>query len=74
MMALVPHVTRAEYEHLDEGAKLWLVKARHRALLLAGLDNADAALVAAHVEIAVEDALALVRRGCPARTALRILL
>ena len=73
-MALLPHVTRDEYERLDENAKLWLVRARHRALLFAGLDNADAALLAAHAEVAVEDALALVRRGCPARTALRILL
>jgi hypothetical protein len=40
----------------------------------AGYDIGSALLLASHVEIDLHDASALVRRGCPSETALRILI
>jgi hypothetical protein len=39
-----------------------------------GFEPEDAALLASHLEVDLHEALALVRRGCPPKTALRILL
>ena len=39
-----------------------------------GFEPEDAALLASHPEVDLHEALALVRRGCPPKTALRILL
>jgi hypothetical protein len=47
---------------------------RFEELLRAGYDEDDAAEVAFHVEVDLHYAAELVRRGCPSRTALRILL
>jgi hypothetical protein len=47
---------------------------RLRQLLRAGFDPQDAALLADHVEIDLHEALRLVERGCPPKTALEILL
>lgn len=73
-MLRVPKVTKEEFEQLDNPTRVALLKIRYGALTEAGLDRGEAALVAAHAEIDLEEAIVLVRRGCPARTALRILL
>ena len=51
-----------------------LVAARYDALRAADCDAEAAFVVAVHPEIAVGDAVALIRRGCTPRTAVRILL
>jgi hypothetical protein len=43
-------------------------------LFRAGFDPEDAVLLAEHVEVDMHEALRLVERGCPSKTALRILL
>ena len=73
-MLPVPRVTKDEYEQLEEGAKAWLLRTRYRALKDAGIARGEAAVVAAHPEVDLQEAFALLSRGCPARTALRILL
>ncbi len=66
-------VTAAEFELLDEhGAEcvLW----RLHQLLDAGFDPDGALELATHLEVDLHKAIELARRGCPHRTALRILL
>lgn len=70
----VPKVTKDEFEELDGDAAVELLTIRYRALADAGFQREEAALVAVHPEVDVEGVVALVRRGCPVRTALRILL
>lgn len=73
-MRWIPILTTDEFEDLDSSTAAELLRIRYRALADAGVEPGEAALVAAHPDVDLERALALVRRGCPARTALRILL
>ncbi len=59
---------------LDGEEAAVLVAARYDALRAADCDAEAAVIVAVHPDIEIADALALMRRGCAARTALRILL
>jgi hypothetical protein len=67
-------VTRQSFESLDTENAARLLRARFAALADAGCDIEDAVVIAVHPEVAIEDALDLLRRGCPASTALRIVL
>ena len=51
-----------------------IICSRLRALEDAGYPWDDALLLATHIEIDIAEARSLLRRGCPAKTALRILL
>jgi hypothetical protein len=74
-MALrLPTLTRDEFEDLDEEAAAALITGRYRALSNGGCASEAAVLFAVYPQIAVDDALSLLSRGCPAETALRILL
>jgi hypothetical protein len=67
-------ITRASFETLDVETATALVRGRFAAASDAGSSTEDAIVIAVHPEIRLEDALDLLRRGCPARTVLRILL
>ena len=73
-MQRVPTITKDEFEKMDADAATWLLKVRYRALADAGVEQGEAALVAVHPEVDVAAAISLVGRGCPARTAIRILI
>jgi hypothetical protein len=51
-----------------------ILRWRFDELLRAGYDVGSALLLASHVEVDLHAASSLVRRGCPAETALRILI
>jgi hypothetical protein len=51
-----------------------ILRWRFDELVRAGYDIGSALLLASHVEIDLHHASTLLRRGCPAETALRILL
>lgn len=72
-MRWIPILTTDEFEDLDASTAAELLRIRYRALVDAGLEPGEAAVVAAHPEVDLDETLALVRRGCPVRTALRIL-
>jgi hypothetical protein len=67
-------MTAAQFEAIDETEAEMILRWRFDELLRAGYDVGSALLLASHVEIDLHAATALVRRGCPAETALRILL
>jgi hypothetical protein len=69
-----PPITRTSFETLDVDGATALVRGRFAAASDAGCSTEDAIVIAVHPEIGLEDALRLLRRGCPARTVLRILL
>ena len=73
-MDTIPTLTREEFERLDNDVAAALLRARFEALVEAGCGYEAAVIVAAHPEIALTQAVGLLRRGCPARTAVRILL
>ena len=56
-------------EEEDDPVFLW----RFEQLEHAGYDACSAAMIAARAEIDLHDAVALLRRGCPPLTAVRIL-
>ncbi len=62
------HFSRLE---LDEATQI--LGLRLRTLTAAGYDLDDAVVLASHVEIDLDSATELVRRGCPSATAVRIL-
>lgn len=70
----LPTVSRETFETLDTESATALLRCRFEALSDAGCTTEDAILVAVHPEVGLEDALVLLGRGCPGRTALRILL
>jgi|GraSoiStandDraft_27_1057306.scaffolds.fasta_scaffold266426_1 hypothetical protein len=67
-------MTAAEFELLEENDVERIICSRFRALEDAGYPWDDALVLATHVEVGIADARSLLRRGCPAKTALRILL
>ena len=70
----LPVVTRDEFEDLDESTAASLLRIRYSALVDAGCELEAAVVLAVHPEVELSDAIALLKRGCPPRTALRILL
>jgi hypothetical protein len=67
-------MTAAQFEAIDETEAEIILRWRFDELVRAGYDVGTALLLASHVEIDLHDATGLVRRGCPADTAVRILL
>lgn len=67
-------MTAAEFELLEESDVERIICSRLRALEDAGYPWDDALVLATHIEIGIADARSLLRRGCPPKTALRILL
>ncbi|MBA2741221.1 MAG: hypothetical protein H0U46_04335 [Actinobacteria bacterium] len=67
-------MTAAQFEAIDESEAEMILRWRFDELARAGYDVGTALLLASHVEIDLHEATALVRRGCPADTAIRILL
>ena len=67
-------MTAAQFETIDETEVEMILRWRFDELVRAGYDIGSALLLASHVEIDLHDASALTRRGCPAETAVRILL
>jgi hypothetical protein len=67
-------MTAAQFEAIDETEAELILRWRFDELVRAGYDVGTALLLASHVEIDLHDATALVRQGCPADTAVRILL
>jgi ketol-acid reductoisomerase len=67
-------MTTAQFEQLEEREATELLRWRFEVLVRAGYDMEQAAVIAAHIEIEVRDAVDLIARGCDGDTALRILL
>jgi hypothetical protein len=67
-------MTAAEFEVLDERDAERIIRVRLRALEHAGYAWDDALVLATHLEVDLQEARSLLRRGCPSKTALRILL
>jgi len=67
-------VTAAQFELIDETEAEMILRWRFEELVRSGYDIGSALVLASHVEIDLHDASALTQRGCPAETALRILL
>jgi hypothetical protein len=67
-------VTAAQFEQLDAPQAEEVLRLRFEVLVAGGYDPGSALLLASHVEVGVEPAIALVERGCPPETALRIIL
>ena len=66
-------MTAAQFELLDEPDAVEVLRWRFDVLLRVGFEVEQAAVLAAAVEIDLHEAEALMRRGCPAETAMRIL-
>jgi len=67
-------MTAAQFEQLEEHEATEVLRWRFEVLVRAGYDMEQSAVLAAHVEIDLHDAVQLVDRGCDGETALRILL
>jgi hypothetical protein len=67
-------MTAAQFETIDETEAEAILRWRFDELVRAGYDIGSALLLASHVEVDLHGATALVRRGCPSETALRILI
>ena len=67
-------LTAAEFETLDEREVEDVLRWRLRQLVRAGYTCDDALALSTHVEIDLQLAIDLPRRGCPHTTAMRILL
>jgi hypothetical protein len=67
-------MTAAQFELIDDTEAEAILRWRFDELVRAGYDVGSALMLASHVEIDLHAASALVRRGCPPDTALRILL
>ena len=67
-------MTAAQFEAIDETEAEIILRWRFEELVRAGYDVGTALMLASHVEIDLHGATELVRRGCPADTAVRILL
>ena len=67
-------MTAAQFELIDETEAEAILRWRFEELVRAGYDIGSALVLASHVEIDLHDASRLTRHGCPAETALRILL
>ncbi|MFO7572417.1 MAG: hypothetical protein R6W48_07445 [Gaiellaceae bacterium] len=67
-------MTAAQFELIDETEAEAILRWRFEELVRGGYDVGSALVLASHVEIDLHGATELTRRGCPADTALRILL
>ena len=67
-------MTAAQFEAIDETEAEMILRWRFDELVRAGYDVGTALVLASHVEIDLHQATELVRRDCPADTAVRILL
>lgn len=67
-------MTTAQFERLDEGEAKSVLRWRFEQLVDAGYAAHDASVLALDVEVDLHAAIELLRRSCPAETALRILL
>jgi len=67
-------MTAAQFELIDESEAEAILRWRFEELVRAGYDIGSALVLASHVEVDLHQATGLVDRGCPADTALRILL
>jgi hypothetical protein len=67
-------MTAAQFELIDESEAEAILRWRFEALVRSGYDIGSALVLASHVEVDLHQATGLVDRGCPADTALRILL
>jgi hypothetical protein len=74
MVAIDPGRTAAAGSATGSKAKDAVVEVRREALTRAGFDAIAAGLIASRFDIVVEDAIRLLRRGCPISTCLEILL
>lgn len=66
-------MTAAQFEQLEDSEAVEVLRWRFDVLLRAGFDFDQAAVVAAHVDVDLHAAVDLLGRGCPAETAIRIL-
>jgi hypothetical protein len=66
-------MTAAQFELIGPTAAEQLLRARFEALAEWGCPLGEALLIATHVEVDIVDAVALLRRGCPAELVLPIL-
>ena len=66
-------MTAAQFELIGATAAEQLLRARFEALAEWGCPLGEALLIATHVEVDIVDAVALLRRGCPAELVLPIL-
>ena len=67
-------MTAAQFEQLEEHEATEVLRWRFELLVRAGYDMEQSAVLAAHVEIDLHDAVQLIDRGCDGETAIRILL
>jgi hypothetical protein len=67
-------MTAAQFEQLEETEAVEVLRWRFDVLIKVGFEIEEAAVIAANVEIDLHEAEALMRRGCPSETALRILM
>ena len=67
-------MTAAQFEQLEEHEATEVLRWRFEVLVRSGYDLEQSAVLAAHVEIDLHDAVQLVDRGCDGETALRILI
>jgi len=66
-------MTAAQFEQLEEPEAVEVLRWRFDVLLRVGFEIEQAAVLAANVEVDLHAAEDLMRRGCPADTAIRIL-
>jgi hypothetical protein len=69
----IPTVTSEEFEEFDASSALHLLHTRYRTVLDAGFDVEAGVVLAVHPEVDLGAAVALLDRGCPVLTVLRIL-
>lgn len=67
-------MTASQFEQLEEHEATEVLRWRFEVLVRAGYDMEQSAVLAAHVEVELHDAVQLIDRGCDGDTALRILL
>jgi hypothetical protein len=67
-------MTAAQFEKLDEHEATEVLRWRFEVLVRSGYDLEQSAVLAAHVEVGLHDAVQLIERGCDGETAVRILL
>jgi hypothetical protein len=66
-------MTAAQFESIEPSVAEQLLRARFRRLADDGCPLGEALVIAAHVEVDVDDAIGLMQRGCPAALVVGIL-
>lgn len=67
-------MTAAQFERLGELEAETVLRWRFEELIRSGYDAGEAMILASHVEVDLHRATDLIAMGCPAATAMRILL